>query len=148
MSAEEQKKEATPQSFDKSQKKKKKKPSKPEDKKMDGKEAPAQVEVKKEEQKTALNGVPAAQPDYTYEFMLNRIYALLDSKQKTSAIKRKVVLPPPDVQRLMGRRSTWANFIVSLNLIRTGHVLVSGSETRTSAPVLHCRAEHRLLFEP
>ena len=102
--------EAQIQSFDPTAKKKKK-PTKKTEKK-------AETEAKKEqvvEQKTEVN--EEKKGDYTYEYMLERITALLDNKAKDSAAKRKVVIKPPDVQRLTGKRSAWVNFKVRAELM-------------------------------
>ncbi len=56
---------------------------------------------KKEENKNILN-------TDDYKIMLNRIYKLLE-QHKTSIIKQKFVIPPPQIYQI-ARKSIWTNF--------------------------------------
>eukprot|EP00826_Nyctotherus_ovalis_P035424 TRINITY_DN3043_c0_g1_i13.p1 TRINITY_DN3043_c0_g1~~TRINITY_DN3043_c0_g1_i13.p1 ORF type:complete len:193 (+),score=46.45 TRINITY_DN3043_c0_g1_i13:111-689(+) len=84
------------QSFD-STAKKKKKPT--------NKKKPAT-----ESESASKDPFKAGGVDYEYKFLLDRINGLLLNKTKDLNVRKKVLIKPPDVQRLTGRRSAWINF--------------------------------------
>ena len=93
----EEKEEIPLQSFDSKAKKKKKKPTTQE--KSSTKTEPGSKDPFK-----------TGGADYEYKYLLERITELLLSKTKDSSVRKKVLIKPPDVQRLTGRRSAWINF--------------------------------------
>jgi glucan-binding YG repeat protein len=98
------------QSFD-PKAKKKKKPAKA-DTKAKGATAESEKDTTKSEDKKADEEKKDGAVDYSYPFLLDRITKMLNSKSKDSSAKKKVLIKPPDVQRLTGKRSAWVNFDV------------------------------------
>ena len=93
----EESKEMPLQSFDSKAKKKKKK-------------LPAQEKPSTKTEPVSKDPFKAGGPDYEYKDLLDRISELLSSKTKDLLMRKKVLIKPPDVQRLTGRRSAWINF--------------------------------------
>ena len=105
--------EAPIQSFDPSAKKKRKKPATKGDKKAESdakiEATPAEGKAKVQEAKKE-DGKREDYKDYEYKYLLERISGLLLSKSKDPSVRKKVLIKPPDVQRLTGKRSAWVNF--------------------------------------
>ncbi len=102
------------QSFDPTAKKRKKPAKKAEKKAPEGtEETKKEADAGKPEDKKAVSVDGRDQSkDYEYKFLLERINGLLLSKKDSSA-RKKVLIKPPDVQRLTGKRCAWVNFDVS-----------------------------------
>ncbi len=63
--------------------------------------------------------------DYEYKYLLERITSLLINKSKDPSVRKKVLIKPPDVQKLTGKRSVWINFDDTCKALdrRTEHLL-------------------------
>ena len=86
---------------------------------------------KPENKKVATEEKVDGTADYTYPYLLERITKMLNSKSKDTSAKKKVLIKPPDVQRLTGKRSAWVNFDVLINDIHAiGYMCNSGSKGR------------------
>eukprot|EP00831_Metopus_contortus_P068080 TRINITY_DN6082_c0_g1_i2.p1 TRINITY_DN6082_c0_g1~~TRINITY_DN6082_c0_g1_i2.p1 ORF type:complete len:222 (-),score=48.24 TRINITY_DN6082_c0_g1_i2:55-690(-) len=122
------------QSFNPAAKKKKKKTTdktkkKPKAEPVDGLEKKDSLSSTQEEQKSSGTA-------YTYEFLLERITGYLLNKTKAGDAKRKIVLKPPEVSRMTGKRSVWVNFDETCNTLdrKPEHLMqFVGNELNTDA---------------
>jgi translation initiation factor 2 subunit 2 len=84
--------------------------------KIEGKEEentafnPAPVSVQAGPQEVGVLAAGEEERDYTYMELLERVFALLRDKNPNLTVRKRHVMPPPQLVRVGTRRTMWANF--------------------------------------
>lgn len=60
-----------------------------------------------------------AEPDYTYTFMLERLYGLMrEQHPETTQPQRRQTIPPPALAKVGGKKTMWSNIIPICQILR------------------------------
>lgn len=60
----------------------------------------------------------APSTDYTYTELLERVYSLLQENNPNLAVRKRHIMPPPQLARIGTRKTMWSNFAAAAQVMR------------------------------